>query len=64
MNRLLKRHWDRDYHTVVEEEIITSPDQVEDSWTGYNYWYDTIDGPRRSLNADEARKFLTHSIEE
>ena len=56
---LLKDCVDRDYHSWTSSKKIYYPDEVEDSWTGEDFYYKTAEG--RSLNADEARRYLEGS---
>jgi len=53
---LEKIEWDRDYHCITNRKTINSLDEVEDSWSGYNYSYMTNDG--KFLSSTEAREFL------
>ncbi len=50
--------WDRDYHTVTDTKTVTDPTDVEDDWSGYNYWY-RIPGNPKMFNANEARQYLS-----
>ncbi len=60
--RVRKIEWDRDYHTVTDDEVIDSIDEIEDDWTGYNYWY-KIEGSSGvwsgPFKADQARDILS-----
>lgn len=58
MPSIYKVEWDRDYHTVSSKGWINSADDVEDSWSGYNYRYYTDSERRNSVSADEARRIL------
>lgn len=51
--------WDRDYHTVSNLELIDSPSQVKDDCAGLDYWYKKLGENSPSLNAAEARVFLS-----
>lgn len=52
---MYKFAWDRDYHTITDITEVTCIEDIEDDWTGYNFWYrDELDTP--SYSAEEARK--------
>ena len=53
---MTKYEWDRDYHTVTGQSVVTSLADIEDDWTGYNYWYE-IPTQKHPLNAEEAREW-------
>lgn len=64
MRQLYKVEWDRDYHTVTDHYYISTPEEVSDDWTGYNYWYHYDSSMRGgSLNAEEAREYLSGRAE-
>jgi hypothetical protein len=54
---LVKRTWDKDYHTITDIDVITSPDQVDHNGCGEEYYYDGPDG--KNLSSHEAIAYLS-----
>jgi len=52
--KMIKYHWDRDYHTVTNRTEVKTLDDIEDDWSGYNYWYEVV-GQENRIKAEEAR---------
>lgn len=57
---MYKFSWDRDYHTMTGIEEVKKLEDIEDDWTGYNYYYSDSLDCKPWYSAEEARKKLAN----
>jgi hypothetical protein len=59
---MYKLAWDKDYGTVTSITKVEKLSDIEDDWTGYNYWYCDDLTYTPTYSAEEARKKLTEKL--